>query len=86
MWQNITGTSALCRNRTCLVATAGAELVSPYEGESENNFIKVAQRAQSLSDEGPCMFFIDEIDSLCPMRTKESSLHQLRLTAQVKNF
>ncbi|XP_063589042.1 ATPase family gene 2 protein homolog B-like [Penaeus indicus] len=68
---------------TCLVATAGAELVSPYEGESENNFIKVAQRAQSLSEEGPCLFFIDEIDSLCPMRTKESSLHQLRLTAQV---
>lgn len=27
---------------TCLVATAGAELVSPYEGESENNFIKVS--------------------------------------------
>ncbi|XP_042886070.1 spermatogenesis-associated protein 5-like protein 1 isoform X2 [Penaeus japonicus] len=68
---------------TCLVATAGAELVSPYEGESETNFIKMAQRAQSLSEEGPCLFFIDEIDSLCPMRTKESSLHQLRLTAQV---
>lgn len=27
---------------TCLVATAGAELVSPYEGESETNFIKVS--------------------------------------------
>ncbi|XP_069955066.1 ATPase family gene 2 protein homolog B isoform X1 [Cherax quadricarinatus] len=67
----------------CLVATAAAELVSPYEEEMEKNFVKVAEQAQALSEEGPCLFFIDEIDSLCPMRTKESSLHDQRLTTQV---
>nr|XP_045592050.1 cell division control protein 48-like [Procambarus clarkii]XP_045592051.1 cell division control protein 48-like [Procambarus clarkii] len=67
----------------CLVGTAGAELVSPYEDEMAKNFAQVAEQAQALSEEGPCLFFIDEIDSLCPIRTKESSLHDLRLTAQV---
>lgn len=53
-----------------------------------NNYIlpyppQVAERAQVLSEEGPCLFFIDEIDSLCPLRTMESSLSDLRLAGQV---
>ncbi|XP_071526966.1 ATPase family gene 2 protein homolog B-like [Panulirus ornatus] len=43
----------------------------------------VAERARVLSEEGPCLFFIDEIDSLCPLRTLESSLSDLRLAGQV---
>ncbi|CAL4105060.1 unnamed protein product, partial [Meganyctiphanes norvegica] len=74
----------LCiETETCLVATASAELISPYEGETEANFAKVASQAQSLSKEGPCLFFIDEIDSLCRPRTKESSFVELQLTAQI---
>ncbi|KAK7085151.1 hypothetical protein SK128_000596 [Halocaridina rubra] len=68
---------------SCLVATVGAELISPYEGETEQNLIKIAEQARLLSEEGPCIFFIDEIDSLCPVRRKESNLFNLKIAAQV---
>ena len=68
---------------TCLIGTTTADLLSPYEGETEEKLLKVAERAQMLSEEGPCVFFIDEIDSLCPVRTKESNLFNLKLAAQV---
>ncbi|XP_063860266.1 ATPase family gene 2 protein homolog B-like [Scylla paramamosain] len=67
----------------CLVATAAAELVSPYEGEAERRFREVVEQAVALSEEGPCVLFIDEIDGLCRARTEEASVSSLRLTSQV---
>ncbi|KAK4317479.1 hypothetical protein Pmani_011478 [Petrolisthes manimaculis] len=67
----------------CLVATAAAEITSPYPGQSERNFAKLADRVRGLSEEGPCIFFIDEIDSLCPARTAHTPLAALTLTTQV---
>ncbi|XP_066950458.1 ATPase family gene 2 protein homolog B-like isoform X1 [Macrobrachium rosenbergii] len=67
----------------CLIGTAGADLLSPYEGETEEKLSKIAEKACMLSEEGPCVFFIDEIDALCPVRTKESTLFCVKLTALV---
>ncbi|XP_068214929.1 ATPase family gene 2 protein homolog B-like [Palaemon carinicauda] len=68
---------------SCLIGTTGADLLSPYEGETEEKLSKIAERARMLSEEGPCVFFIDEIDALCPVRTKESTLFNVKLTALV---
>lgn len=75
----------LCaETRACLVATAAAELISPYEGEAERRFREVVERAVALSKEGPCVLFIDEIDGLCRARTADTSVLALRLTSQVR--
>ncbi|XP_050700078.1 uncharacterized protein LOC126987267 isoform X2 [Eriocheir sinensis] len=66
-----------------LVATAAAEVVSPFEGEAERRWRGVVERAAGLSEEGPCVLFLDEVDALCRPRTEEASLREIRMTTQV---
>lgn len=42
----------------------------------------VFERARSAAEEGPCVLFLDELDSLCPRRTG-SSAPENRLVAQL---
>lgn len=51
-------------------------------GESEETLRAVFERARSAADEGPCVLFLDELDSLCPRRTS-SSAPENRLVAQL---
>lgn len=51
-------------------------------GESEEKLRAVFERAQSAAEEGPCVLFLDELDSLCPRRTG-SSAPENRLVAQL---
>ncbi|XP_076033899.1 ATPase family gene 2 protein homolog B-like isoform X2 [Oratosquilla oratoria] len=67
----------------CLVAASGVDIVGPHHGETESNFRKIGNQAQSLSREGPCILFLDELDSLCSKKTADSQVHELQLTAQV---
>lgn len=42
----------------------------------------VFERARTAAEEGPCVLFLDEVDSLCPRRTG-SSAPENRLVAQL---
>lgn len=51
-------------------------------GESEESLRAVFEQARAAADEGPCVLFLDELDSLCPRRTG-SSAPENRLVAQL---
>lgn len=63
-----------------LVAISGPEIIGSYPGESEANLKKVFEKAVRLSREGPCILFIDEIDSICQRSLKSNSSNSTRLT------
>ncbi|XP_068588296.1 ATPase family gene 2 protein homolog B [Cebidichthys violaceus] len=65
-----------------LVAVRGPEVVGARPGESEEQLRAVFERARSAAEEGPCVLFLDELDSLCPRRSG-SSAPENRLVAQL---
>ncbi|RVE74291.1 hypothetical protein OJAV_G00020520 [Oryzias javanicus] len=65
-----------------LVAVRGPELVGSRPGESEAALRAVFERARSATEEGPCVLFLDELDSLFPRRTA-SSAPENRMVAQL---
>ncbi|XP_040891649.1 spermatogenesis-associated protein 5-like protein 1 [Toxotes jaculatrix] len=65
-----------------LVVVRGPEVVGSRPGESEETLRAVFERARSAAEEGPCVLFLDELDSLCPRRTG-SSAPENRLVAQL---
>ncbi|XP_064421968.1 spermatogenesis-associated protein 5-like protein 1 isoform X2 [Latimeria chalumnae] len=67
----------------CLLTMAGPAIYGSRPGESEENLRKIFQQAKELSDEGPCVLFIDEIDSLCPKRGSSSNAPENRVVAQL---
>ncbi|XP_060923985.1 spermatogenesis-associated protein 5-like protein 1 [Limanda limanda] len=65
-----------------LVLVRGPEVVGSRPGESEERLRAVFERARAAAEEGPCVLFLDELDSLCPRRTG-SSAPENRLVAQL---
>ncbi|KAG7481940.1 hypothetical protein JOB18_008498 [Solea senegalensis] len=65
-----------------LMVVRGPEVVGSRPGESEEQLRAVFERARSAAEEGPCVLFLDELDSLCPRRTGSSSPEN-RLVAQL---
>ncbi|CAL8352956.1 unnamed protein product [Merluccius merluccius] len=65
-----------------LVVVRGPEVVGSRPGESEEALRGVFARARAEADEGPCILFLDELDSLCPRRTV-SSAPENRVVAQL---
>ncbi|KAF6732616.1 Spermatogenesis-associated protein 5-like protein 1 [Oryzias melastigma] len=65
-----------------LVAVRGPELVGSRPGESEAALRTVFERARSATEDGPCVLFLDELDSLFPRRTG-SSAPENRMVAQL---
>uniref|UniRef100_A0A3P9LJ51 Spermatogenesis associated 5-like 1 n=1 Tax=Oryzias latipes TaxID=8090 RepID=A0A3P9LJ51_ORYLA len=65
-----------------LVPVRGPELVGSRPGESEAALRAVFERARSAAEDGPCVLFLDELDSLFPRRTA-SSAPENRLVAQL---
>uniref|UniRef100_W5N6A6 ATPase family gene 2 protein homolog B n=1 Tax=Lepisosteus oculatus TaxID=7918 RepID=W5N6A6_LEPOC len=66
-----------------LVTINGPVILGSRPGESEENLRKMFRRAKDMSEEGPCVLFVDEIDSLCPKRAGSSSAPENRLVAQL---
>ncbi|KAJ3017062.1 hypothetical protein HKX48_003743 [Thoreauomyces humboldtii] len=58
-------------NETCcnFISVKGPELLNKYVGESERAVRTVFARARASS---PCVIFFDELDALCPARSKEA--------------
>ncbi|XP_017296873.1 spermatogenesis-associated protein 5-like protein 1 [Kryptolebias marmoratus] len=65
-----------------LVVVRGPAIVGSRPGESEETLRAVFERAQSAAEEGPCVLFLDELDSLFPRRSG-SSAPETRLVAQL---
>ncbi|XP_010743648.3 ATPase family gene 2 protein homolog B [Larimichthys crocea] len=65
-----------------LVVVRGPEVVGSRPGESEEKLRAVFEQARSAAEEGPCVLFLDELDSLCPRRSG-SSAPENRLVAQL---
>ncbi|CAD8144514.1 unnamed protein product [Paramecium pentaurelia] len=62
---------SICNELNINVLTVkGPELLDKYIGSSEQNVRDLFQKAQSLS---PCIIFLDEIDSVVPVRTSSHS-------------
>ncbi|KPP68304.1 spermatogenesis-associated protein 5-like protein 1-like [Scleropages formosus] len=66
-----------------LVTINGPVILGSRPGESEENLRKMFQQAAQASLDGPCVLFIDEIDSLCPKRAGSRSAPQNRTVAQL---
>lgn len=58
------------------------QVVGSRPGESEETLRAVFERARSAAEEGPCVLFLDELDSLFPKRSG-SSAPENRLVAQL---
>ncbi|KAM7405864.1 hypothetical protein PAMP_000283 [Pampus punctatissimus] len=65
-----------------MVVVRGPEVVGSRPGESEEMLRAVFEQARTAAEEGPCVLFLDELDSLCPRRTG-SSAPENRLVAQL---
>ncbi|XP_061889932.1 ATPase family gene 2 protein homolog B-like [Entelurus aequoreus] len=65
-----------------LVVVRGPEVVGSRPGESEERLRAMFVQARAAAEEGPCVLFLDELDSLCPRRTG-SSAPENRLVAQL---
>lgn len=65
-----------------LVVVHGPEVVGSRPGESEEKLRAVFDNARSSSEEGLCVLFLDELDSLCPRRTGSTAAEN-RLVAQL---
>uniref|UniRef100_A0A8C4XI13 AFG2 AAA ATPase homolog B n=1 Tax=Erpetoichthys calabaricus TaxID=27687 RepID=A0A8C4XI13_ERPCA len=66
-----------------LLTVSGPVILGSRPGESEENLRGVFKRAKDLSEEGPCVLFIDELDSVCPRRTESTNAPENRLVAQL---
>ena len=62
--------------------TLPLQVVGSRPGESEEALRAVFARARAEADEGPCVLFLDEVDSLCPRRMG-SSAPENRVVAQL---
>lgn len=58
------------------------QVVGSRPGESEEKLRAVFARARAAAEDGPCVLFLDELDSLCPRRTGTSAPEN-RLVAQL---
>ena len=65
-----------------LICVNGPEIYGPHPGETESNLRNIFNKAVLMSEEGPCILFIDEIDSICPRKVGSGSVQEARVTGQ----
>lgn len=66
-----------------LISLSGPVIHGSRPGEAEENLRKIFDNARKVSCSGPCILFIDEIDSLCPKRGHSSNAPENRIVAQL---
>ncbi|XP_068131501.1 ATPase family gene 2 protein homolog B [Hyperolius riggenbachi] len=66
-----------------LISLSGPAIHGSRPGESEENLRKIFEKASAISQAGPCILFIDEIDSLCPKRGNSGNAPENRVVAQL---
>ncbi|XP_069622156.1 ATPase family gene 2 protein homolog B isoform X2 [Ranitomeya imitator] len=66
-----------------LISLSGPVIHGSRPGEAEENLRKIFENARNVSRGGPCILFIDEIDSLCPKRGHSGNAPENRIVAQL---
>ncbi|KAM4035753.1 ATPase family gene 2 protein homolog B isoform 2-T2 [Anomaloglossus baeobatrachus] len=66
-----------------LISLSGPVVHGSRPGEAEENLRKIFENARNVSSGGPCILFIDEIDSLCPKRGISGNAPENRIVAQL---
>ncbi|XP_053573426.1 ribosome biogenesis protein SPATA5L1 [Bombina bombina] len=66
-----------------LISISGPSIYGSRPGESEESLRTVFEKARDICAEGPCVLFIDEIDSLCPKRGNSNNAPENRIVAQL---
>uniref|UniRef100_A0A8C5PAL9 AFG2 AAA ATPase homolog B n=1 Tax=Leptobrachium leishanense TaxID=445787 RepID=A0A8C5PAL9_9ANUR len=66
-----------------LVSISGPAIHGSRPGEGEENLRNIFEKAGGISRSGPCLLFIDEIDSLCPKRGASENAPENRIVAQL---
>ncbi|KAM3925550.1 ATPase family gene 2 protein homolog B [Leptodactylus fuscus] len=66
-----------------LISLDGPMIHGSRPGEAEENLRKVFEKAKKASCIGPCILFIDEIDSLCPKRGNSNNSTEARIVGQL---
>ncbi|XP_040269961.1 spermatogenesis-associated protein 5-like protein 1 [Bufo bufo] len=66
-----------------LISLSGPVIHGSRPGEAEENLRKIFESARVVSRGGPCILFIDEIDSLCPKRGHSGNAPENRIVAQL---
>ncbi|XP_064620554.1 ATPase family gene 2 protein homolog B-like [Lineus longissimus] len=66
-----------------LLVVNSPDIFGSRPGESEENLRQKFQTASDMCEEGPCILFIDEIDTLCPKQGKGGGNAESRLVAQL---
>lgn len=64
-----------------LISVNGPEVFGSRPGETEENIGNVFNKAFLMSEEGPCVVFLDEIDSVCPKRWNSEDANDSRCTS-----
>lgn len=69
----------------------GADVCGGYPGEGECRLRDLFEKSIAISEDGPCVLFIDEIDALCPQKglccqfLNESGLALLLVGGKIHN-
>lgn len=66
-----------------LLTINGPELLGSRPGESESNLRSSFEKAAYVSQEGPCILFLDEVDAICAKRGKGVGLPERRVVSQL---
>ncbi|XP_062621901.1 ATPase family gene 2 protein homolog B-like [Saccostrea cucullata] len=69
-----------------LISINGPEVFGSRPGETEENIKSVFEKAFLMSEEGPCVIFLDEIDSVCPKRWDSDDTNNTRSTSVFLNY
>ena len=64
-----------------LISVNGPEVFGSRPGETEENIGNVFKKAFLMCEEGPCVVFLDEIDSVCPKRANSDDADNSRSTS-----
>ena len=68
---------------TFLISVNGPEIYGPHPGDTESNLRNIFKKATLMSEEGPCILFIDEIDSVSPRKSASGGVQESRVTGQL---
>ncbi|XP_069839410.1 ATPase family gene 2 protein homolog B [Dendropsophus ebraccatus] len=66
-----------------LISLNGPVIHGSRPGEAEENLRTIFDNARNVSRCGPCILFIDEVDSLCPKRGHSNNAPENRIVAQL---
>ncbi|XP_075714155.1 ATPase family gene 2 protein homolog B [Rhinoderma darwinii] len=66
-----------------LISLSGPVIHGSRPGEAEENLRKIFENARNVSRAGPCILFIDEVDTLCPKRGHSNNAPENRIVAQL---